>query len=72
MAKVPEMKVKLLRLPTEGRSDRMVAAIAAMRGILASNDYTAGENVNNANQYVARNAVSYADALLAELNKEDE
>lgn len=53
--------------PQVGMSTRTWLAGQAMKGILASRDFTAGTNERNANRYVARNAVSYADALLEEL-----
>ena len=48
------------------------AAIAAMQGILASNDYTSGDTDKASGYYVARNAVYYARHLFDELEKPDE
>ena len=55
-----------------GLTKREDAAIAAMQGILAANkEFPAGTNDKNASFFVARNAVSYADALFDVLEKKE-
>ena len=57
-------------LPAADLTGREAAAIAAMQGMLAANkELPAGTNDRNANIFVARNAVSYADALFDALEK---
>ena len=47
------------------------AAIAAMQGVLANNDYTSGEPDKAGGKYVARNAVYYARHLFDELDPDE-
>lgn len=73
MTPIPEMNVwseqiepKVIKLPDmpQPLTLREQAAIAAMQGIISNNRYNGSTNM------VAETAVRYADALIAELNKD--
>ena len=72
MMPVDDFPLEITSHGSVGFTKREVAAIVAMQGILAANkEFPAGTNDGNGNIFVARNAVSYADALFDALEKKE-
>ena len=72
MMPVNDFPLEITSHGSVGLTKREAAAIAAMHGLLAANkEFPAGTNDRNGSIFVARNAVSYADALFEVLEKKE-